>query len=72
MAGWHRELLGRGAITARPAAQGNDQGRLEMDTPDGPRIIELAFDPSGRIGTARWLTQEEAAQPQERRERTAT
>jgi len=43
-----------------------------MDTPDGPRIIELAFDASGRIGTARWLTQEEAAQPQERRERTAT
>jgi hypothetical protein len=72
MAGWHRELLDRGTITARPAGQGNDQGRLEMGTPDGPRIVELAFDASGRIGTARWLTQEEAAQPQERRERTAT
>jgi hypothetical protein len=43
-----------------------------MDTPDGPRIIELAFDASRRIGTARWLTREEAAQPQKRRERTAT
>jgi hypothetical protein len=72
VAGWHRELLDRGAVTARPAGQGNDQGRLEMDTPDGPRIVELAFDASGRIGMARWLTQEEAAQPQERRERTAT
>jgi hypothetical protein len=70
--GWHRELLERGAITARPSGQGNDQGRLEVETPDGPRIVELAFDASGRIGTARWLTPEEAAQPQERRERTAT
>jgi hypothetical protein len=72
VAGWHRDLLDRGTVTVQPAGQGNDQGRLEMDTPDGPRVIELAFDASGRIGTARWLTQEEAAQPQERRERTAT
>jgi hypothetical protein len=34
--------------------------------------VELSFDASGRIGTARWLTPTEAVQPQERRERTAT
>jgi hypothetical protein len=35
-------------------------------------VVELAFDASGRIGTARWLTAAEAALPQEERERTAT
>ena len=31
-------------------------------------MVELAFDASGRIGTARWLTRDEAAHPQEERE----
>src|ERR671911_625213 len=35
-------------------------------------VVELAFDASGRIGTARWLTPPEADMPQEERERTAT
>jgi hypothetical protein len=35
-------------------------------------VVELAFDASGRIGTARWLTPAEADRPQEERERTAT
>jgi hypothetical protein len=70
IAGWHRDLLGRGAVRARPAGQGSDQGRLEVDGPDGPRVVELAFDASGRIGTARWLTLEQASRPQEERQRT--
>jgi hypothetical protein len=67
--GWHRDLLRRGAVSARPAGQGSDQGRLEVNGPDGFRVVELAFDASGRIGTARWLTSEEAARPQEDRTR---
>ena len=70
--GWHEDLLARGAVTARASGQGNDTGRLEVDGPTGRRVVELAFDASGRIGTARWLTTDEADQPQEQRERTAT
>jgi hypothetical protein len=70
--GWHEDLLGRGRVTARPAGQGNDGGRLEVDSAAGRYVVELAFDASGRIGTARWLTPGEADQPQEERERTAT
>jgi hypothetical protein len=72
IAGWHDDLLARGAVEARPSGQGNDTGRLEVRTPAGRYVVELAFDASGRIGTARWLTHDEATQPQERRERTAT
>jgi hypothetical protein len=72
IAGWHEDLLSRGAVTASPSSQGNDAGRLEVDGPTGRYVVELAFDASGRIGTARWLTRDEAAQPQEERERSAT
>jgi hypothetical protein len=72
IAGWHEDLFARGAVQARPSGQGNDTGRLEVSGPGGRFVVELAFDASGRIGTARWLTHAEAAQPQERRERTAT
>ena len=72
IAGWHEDLLARGAVTARPAGQGNDTGRLEVEGPAGRYVVELAFDASGRIGTARWLTPAEADRPQEERERTAT
>jgi hypothetical protein len=72
IAGWHEDLLSRGAVTATPSGQGNDTGRLEVDSPAGRWVVELAFDASGRIGTARWLTEDEAGQPQEERERTAT
>jgi hypothetical protein len=72
IAGWHEDLLKRGAVTARPSGQGNDAGRLEVASPAGPFVVELSFDASGRIGTARWLTQAEAERPQEERERTAT
>ncbi|HEU4899215.1 MAG TPA: hypothetical protein VFX88_16875 [Actinomycetota bacterium] len=72
IAGWHEDLLRRGRVTARPAGQGNDGGRLEVDSAAGQFVVELAFDASGRIGTARWLTAAEAALPQEERERTAT
>jgi hypothetical protein len=70
--GWHEDLLGRGRVTATPAGQGNDASRLEVDSATGPQVVELAFDASGRIGTARWLTPEEAELPQEERERSAT
>jgi hypothetical protein len=70
--GWHEDLLSRGPVRARPSGQGNDTGRLEVDGPTGRYLVELAFDASGRIGTARWLTPDEADQPQEERERTAT
>lgn len=70
--GWHEDLLARGAVEARPSGQGNDTGRLEVSSPVGRFVVELALDASGRIGTARWLTHAEAAQPQEQRERTAT
>jgi hypothetical protein len=72
IAGWHEDLLSRGAVTAVPASTGNDTGRLEVDGPTGRHVVELAFDAAGRIGTARWLTAEEAGRPQEQRERTAT
>ncbi|HEV3013878.1 MAG TPA: hypothetical protein VG499_11420 [Actinomycetota bacterium] len=72
IAGWHEDLLARGAVRASPAGQGNDTGRLEVDGPAGRFVVELAFDAAGRIGTARWLTQDEAGQPQEERERSAT
>ena len=72
IAGWHEDLLARGQVTASPAGQGNDTGRLEVDGPAGRFVVELAFDASGRIGTARWLTADEADRPQEERERTAT
>jgi hypothetical protein len=72
IAGWHEDLLRRGRVRARPAGQGNDRSRLEVDSAAGRFVVELAFDASGRIGTARWLTEEEANLPQEERERTAT
>jgi hypothetical protein len=72
IAGWHEDLLGRGPVTASPAGQGNDRSRLEIDSAAGRYVVELAFDASGRIGTARWLTPAEADLPQEERERTAT
>jgi hypothetical protein len=72
IAGWHEDLLGRGRVEATPAGQGNDRSRLEVDSAAGRFVVELAFDASGRIGTARWLTPAEADQPQEQRERTAT
>jgi hypothetical protein len=70
--GWHEDLLGRGPVAAHPAGQGNDRSRLEVDSAAGRFVVELAFDASGRIGTARWLTPQEANRPQEERERTAT
>jgi hypothetical protein len=72
IAGWHEDLLRRGRVTATPAGQGNDGGRLEVDSAAGRYVVELAFDAAGRIGTARWLAPEEAEQPQEERERSAT
>jgi hypothetical protein len=72
IAGWHEDLLGRGRVTATLAGQGNDASRLEVDSAAGSHVVELAFDASGRIGTARWLTPEEADLPQEARERSAT
>jgi hypothetical protein len=70
--GWHEDLLRRGRVTAVPAGQGNDAARLEVDSAAGRHVVELAFDASGRIGTARWLTPAEADLPQEARERSAT
>jgi hypothetical protein len=72
IAGWHEDLLRRGPVTAAPATQGNDAARLEVDSAAGRFVVELSFDAAGRIGTARWLTAEEAGRPQEERERTAT
>ena len=72
ISGWHEDLLRRGQVTARPAGQGSDRGRLEVDSAAGRFVVELAFHPSGRIGTARWLTPAEAGLPQEQPERTAT
>jgi hypothetical protein len=69
--GFHETLLADGPIAAHPAGQGNDTGRLELDG-DGPvRAVELAFDASGRIGSARWLGEQAAALPQEERTRRA-
>jgi hypothetical protein len=72
IAGWHEDLLRRGRVEATLAGQGNDASRLEVDSAAGRFVVELAFDASGRIGTARWLTPAEAELPQEQRERTAT
>ena len=72
IAGWHEDLLSRGPVTASPAGQGNDAARLLVAGPAGRWVVELAFDAAGRIGTARWLTPDEADQSQEDRERTAT
>jgi hypothetical protein len=72
IAGWHEDLLRRGRATAAPAGQGNDAARLEVDSAAGRFVVELSFDASGRIGTARWLTPEQAGRPQEERERSAT
>ena len=72
IAGWHEDLLRRGRVEATPAGQGNDRSRLEVSSAAGRFVVELAFDASGRIGTARWLTPDEASAPQEQRERTAT
>jgi hypothetical protein len=72
IAGWHEDLLGRGRATAAPAGQGNDAARLEVDSAAGRFVVELSFDASGRIGTARWLTPDQAGRPQEERERSAT
>ena len=72
IAGWHEDLLRRGPVTATPAGQGNDRSRLEVDSAAGRHVVELSFDAAGRIGTARWLTPEEAGRPQEERERSAT
>jgi hypothetical protein len=66
---WHEALARRGALHARPAGQGNDAGRLEVDGPFGRRVVELAFDAAGRIGSARWLRPEGAALGQEERTR---
>src|SRR5918999_796686 len=60
------------ALDAGDAGLANDGGRLEVDSAAGRFVVELAFDASGRIGTARWLTPGEAERPQEERERTAT
>lgn len=37
-----------------------------------PRVVEIALDASGRIGTARWLIDEQAGRPQEERTRIAS
>ena len=63
IAGWHEELLSRGAVTASPSGQGNDAGLLEVDGPTGRYVVELAFDASGRIGTARWRSRDETNTP---------
>jgi hypothetical protein len=69
--GFHETLLADGPVSARPAGQGNDTGRLEL-AGDGPvRAVELAFDASGRIGTARWLSEAATSLPQEERVRRA-
>jgi hypothetical protein len=72
IAGWHRDLLAEDAVAARPSGQGNDAGRLEVEAGDQRWVVELSFDASGRIGTARWLTPDEAGMSQEDRQRTAT
>jgi hypothetical protein len=69
--GFHDTLLADGPVAAHPAGQGNDTGRLELDDGGPVRAVELAFDASGRIGSARWLGEEAAALPQEERVRRA-
>ena len=69
--GFHESLLADGPVTAHPAGQGNDAGRLEVEGPGSVRAVELSFDASGRIGTARWLAQRNLSLPQEERVRRA-
>jgi hypothetical protein len=66
---WHEELLGRGKLSARAVGQGNDTARLDVEGPSGRRVVELAFDATGRIGSARWLRPDSAALGQEERTR---
>lgn len=68
---WLEELLADGAVRAEPAGQGNDAGRLNVRGPGGDRVVELSFDASGRIGSARWLRPEEASASEESRIRRA-
>jgi hypothetical protein len=72
IAEWHQDLLDSDGVTPVLAGQGNDQGRLDVETPAGRLVVEVALDASGRIGTARWLTEEQASRPQETRTRMAT
>jgi hypothetical protein len=69
---WHDDLLdGDESVTPALSGQGNDKGRLDVETAGGRFVVELSLDASGRIGTARWLTQEEASRAQEEQTRTA-
>ncbi|HEV8649567.1 MAG TPA: hypothetical protein VG276_09205 [Actinomycetes bacterium] len=43
---------------------------VEALPPDGDRVVELSFDASGRIGTARWLATGEQRTSQDERQRT--
>lgn len=72
IAEWHQDLLDGDGVTPVLAGQGNDQGRLDVETPAGLLVVEVALDASGRIGTARWLTEDQASRSQETRTRTAT
>jgi hypothetical protein len=64
-----RSVMAAGAAAGEPAGQGNDQGRLEVTGRGDPLVVELALDASGRIGTARWLSGEQRARPQDERPR---
>jgi len=68
---WHEALFRRGGLRASAEDWGNDTARLNVDGPSGPWTVELSFDASGRIGTARWLRPETAALPEEERIRKA-
>ena len=59
-------------MTTRQPGRAATAAASEVDSAAGQFVVELAFDASGEIGTARWLTAAEAALPQEERERTAT
>ncbi len=72
IAAWHQDLLDGDDVTPELAGQGNDQGRLDVQTAAGPQVVEVALDASGRIGTARWLAPEQAGRSQEDRTHTAT
>lgn len=72
IAAWHQDLLDGDGVMPQLGGQGNDQGRLDVQTAAGPLVVEVALDASGRIGTARWLTEEQAARSQETRTRLAT
>jgi hypothetical protein len=72
IAGWHHDLLDGGILTVDLDGQGDDQGRLDVQTLAGPLVVEIALDASGRIGIARWLTGEQAGRCQEERTPAAT